>query len=33
VPERLRTLNALREEGLITETEYQQLRRRILSEL
>jgi hypothetical protein len=33
VPERLRTLNTLREEGLITETEYQQLRRRILSEL
>jgi hypothetical protein len=33
VPERLRTLNTLREEGLITETEYEQLRRRILSEL
>jgi hypothetical protein len=33
VPERLRTLNALRDEGLISETEYQQLRRKILSEI
>ena len=33
VPARLRTLNQLREEGLVTEEEYAELRRKILSEL
>jgi len=33
IPSRLKTLNALKEEGLISEEEYQQLRRRILSEI
>jgi hypothetical protein len=33
VPARLRTLNELREEGLITEAEYHELRRKILTEL
>lgn len=33
VPARLRTLNQLREEGLVTEEEYTELRRKILSEL
>jgi hypothetical protein len=33
IPSRLRTLNALREEGLISEEEYQQLRRKILAEI
>jgi hypothetical protein len=33
VPARLRTLNQLREEGLVTEEEYGELRRKILSEL
>ncbi len=32
-PARLRTLNQLRDEGLITEAEYEDLRRKILSEL
>ena len=32
IPSRLRTLNTLLEDGLITETEYQQLRRKLLSE-
>jgi len=33
IPSRLKTLNALKEDGLISEEEYQQLRRRILSEI
>jgi hypothetical protein len=33
VPARLRTLNQLRDEGLITEAEYNDLRRKILAEL
>lgn len=33
IPSRLRTLNSLRDEGLISEEEYQQLRRKILSEI
>lgn len=33
IPSRLRTLNDLREVGLISEEEYQQLRRKILSEI
>ena len=33
VPARLRTLNQLREEGLITEAEYNDLRRKVLAEL
>jgi hypothetical protein len=33
IPARLRTLNELREQGLITDAEYQNLRRKILSEL
>lgn len=33
IPSRLKTLNALRDEGLISEEEYQQLRRKILSEI
>jgi hypothetical protein len=33
VPARLRTLNQLLEEGLITEAEYAELRRKILAEL
>jgi hypothetical protein len=33
IPSRLKTLNALKEEGLISEEEYQQLRRKILSEI
>ena len=32
-PARLRTLNQLRDEGLITDAEYEDLRRKILSEL
>ena len=33
IPARLRTLNELREQGLVTEEEYQRLRRKILSEI
>jgi hypothetical protein len=33
IPARLRTLNELRDEGLVTEEEYQRLRRKILSEI
>jgi hypothetical protein len=33
VPARLRTLNELRDQGLITEAEYDELRRKILTEL
>jgi hypothetical protein len=33
VPARLKTLNTLRSDGLISEDEYQQLRRKILSEI
>jgi hypothetical protein len=33
VPARLRTLNQLLEEGLITQSEYDELRRKILAEL
>jgi hypothetical protein len=33
IPDRLRTLNALRDDGLVTEQEYQALRRKILAEL
>jgi hypothetical protein len=33
VPARLRTLNQLLEEGLITQAEYDELRRKILAEL
>jgi hypothetical protein len=33
VPARLRTLNQLLEDGLITETEYNELRRKILADL
>ena len=33
IPSRLKTLNTLKEDGLITEEEYQQLRRKILSEI
>jgi len=33
IPARLRTLNELRDQGLVTEEEYQRLRRKILSEL
>ncbi|MEJ2515821.1 MAG: glucodextranase DOMON-like domain-containing protein [Gammaproteobacteria bacterium] len=33
IPSRLKTLNSLKEEGLISEEEYQQLRRKILSEI
>lgn len=33
IPDRLRTLNALRDDGLVTEQEYEGLRRKILAEL
>jgi hypothetical protein len=33
IPARLKTLNTLRDDGLISETEYQALRRKILSEI
>jgi hypothetical protein len=33
VPARLRTLNQLRDDGLITEAEYDELRRKILADL
>jgi hypothetical protein len=33
IPDRLRTLNALRDDGLVTDQEYEALRRKILAEL
>jgi hypothetical protein len=33
IPARLKTLNALRADGLITEQEYQELRLKLLSEI
>jgi hypothetical protein len=33
IPARLKTLNTLRDDGLISESEYQALRKKILSEI